>query len=177
MTDGRVRLRDATLRDADLLDAWAADVAAHGEYNDFGMRPDRASRAVLASGPLRNDENGLLIIELVGDGTPIGTVGWHRVRYGPNPASDAWNVGIALVPDARGKGYGSQAQAQLARYLFSTTGVNRVEASTDVDNVAEQRSLEKAGFVREGVQRGAQFRAGAFHDLVTYARLREDPGR
>lgn len=29
-------------------------------------------------------------------------------------------------------------------------------------------------FVREGVQRGAQFRAGAFHDLVTYARTRED---
>jgi RimJ/RimL family protein N-acetyltransferase len=53
--------------------------------------------------------------------------------------------------------------------------VNRIEAQTDVDNVAEQRALEKAGFHREGVARGAQFRAGAYHDLVTYSRLRNDP--
>jgi RimJ/RimL family protein N-acetyltransferase len=44
-----------------------------------------------------------------------------------------------------------------------------------VSNVAEQRALEKAGFTREGVNRQAQFRAGAYHDLVLYARLRSDP--
>jgi RimJ/RimL family protein N-acetyltransferase len=57
----------------------------------------------------------------------------------------------------------------LADYLFETTETNRVEASTDVENVAQQRALEKAGFVREGVQRGAQFRAGAQHDPVNTA--------
>ena len=69
----------------------------------------------------------------------------------------------------------AEAQAQLATYLFSTSDVNRVEASTDVENAAEQRSLEKAGFMREGMQRGAQFRAGAYHDLLTFSRLRNDP--
>ena len=54
------------------------------------------------------------------------------------------------------------------------TWVNRVEASTDSANLAEQRSLEKAGYIREGVARGSQFRAGAYHDLVTYSRLRGD---
>lgn len=175
MSGVRVRLRDATLADAEMLDAWGADAVAQGEFNDFGMEPARESRAVLANGPLRNEENGLLVVELVADGRPIGTVSWHKIRYGPNPESDAWNVGIALLPEARGRGYGAEAQAQLARYLFSTTGVNRVEASTDVENRAEQRSLEKAGFTREGIQRGAQFRAGAFHDLVTFSRLRDDP--
>jgi RimJ/RimL family protein N-acetyltransferase len=53
--------------------------------------------------------------------------------------------------------------------------VNRVEAATDLDNIAEQRSLEKAGFRREGVLRGSQWRAGAYHDLVYYALLRTDP--
>jgi RimJ/RimL family protein N-acetyltransferase len=52
--------------------------------------------------------------------------------------------------------------------------VHRVQASTDVLNVAEQRALERAGFQREGVLRGAQWRRGAFHDLVSYARLRTD---
>jgi RimJ/RimL family protein N-acetyltransferase len=84
-------------------------------------------------------------------------------------------MGISLVPEARGHGHGSEAQRQLADYLFATTDANRVEASTDVENLAEQRSLEKAGFQREGVQRGAQFRAGEYHDLVVYSRLRDDP--
>jgi RimJ/RimL family protein N-acetyltransferase len=170
----RVRLRDVTLADADLLDAWNTP-RAHGEFNDFGMPRSPAPREAMAAGPLRNDHNGLLIVELVADARPIGTVSWHKVMNGPNPESAAWNMGISLVPEARGRGYGSEAQRQLADYLFETTEANRVEASTDVDNLAEQRSLEKAGFAREGVQRGAQFRAGTYHDLIVYSRLRDDP--
>ncbi|MEO6713505.1 MAG: GNAT family protein, partial [Mycobacteriales bacterium] len=59
-------------------------------------------------------------------------------------------------------------------HLFATTDVFRIEASTDVENVAEQRSLERAGFTREGVLRRAQFRSGAYHDIVLYSRLRTD---
>ncbi len=94
--------------------------------------------------------------------------------YGPSPMSDAWQIGIELVPEGRGQGFGTEAQRLVADYLFATSEVNRVEASTDVDNRPEQRSLEKAGYSREGVARGAQFRGGAYHDLVYYARLRED---
>jgi RimJ/RimL family protein N-acetyltransferase len=171
----RVRLREATLTDADLLDAWAADPAAAGEFNDFGRTLEPVDREALARGPLRNERSGQLLVERLSDGVPIGAVSWHRAQYGPSPASDAWNVGIALIPEARGQGYGGEAQAQLAAYLFDNTGVNRVEAQTDIENVAEQRSLEKAGFSREGVIRGAQFRAGAHHDLVVYSRVRDDP--
>ena len=169
-----VRLRDVTLDDADLVDAWNADPASSGEFNDFGGTPKPIDREALARGPLRNERNGQLIIERVADGTPIGHVSWHAVGYGPNPESSAWNVGIALVPEARGHGYGTESQARLAAYLFENTDVNRIEAQTDVDNIAEQRSLEKAGFVREGTARGAQFRAGAYHDLVSYSILRDD---
>lgn len=168
----RVRLRDATLADADLLEAWEAP-AMRGTFNDFGL-PVASMREPLSRGPLRNEHNGLLIVERISDGTPLGTVSWHAVRYGPTEASRAWNIGIALIPEARGQGYGSEAQRLVANELFATTEVNRVEASTDVDNLAEQRALEKAGFRREGIQRGAQFRADEFHDLVTYARLRDD---
>jgi RimJ/RimL family protein N-acetyltransferase len=175
MTDRpRVRLRDVTLADADRLDAWSSDPALGGEFNDFGLEPRPTDREALKRGPLRNERNGQLIVERVADGEPIGVVGWHRVGYGPNPESDAWNVGIELLPDARGQGFGAEAQAQLAAFLFAETAANRVEAQTDIENVAEQRSLEKAGFRREGVARGSQFRAGRFHDLVTYARLRDD---
>ena len=170
----RVRLRDVTLADADLLDDWNRQ-GSQSEFNDFGEEFRPAPRDVLADGPLRNEHNGLLMVELVQDESLVGTVSWHRVRYGPNPESDAWNCGIELRPEHRGMGYGTEAQRQLAAYLFETYDLNRVEASTDVENVAEQRSLEKAGFVREGIQRRAQYRAGGYHDLVTYSRLRDDP--
>ena len=171
MNSRRVRLRDVTLADADRLDAWSADPA---EFNDFGGPRGPVDREALALGPLRNERNGVLIIEVVDDGRPIGTVSWHRVGYGPAGASDAFNIGVELVPDERGHGFGVEAQAMVARYLFENTAVNRVEAQTDIDNIAEQRALEKAGFVREGVLRGTQFRAGAYHDLVSYSVLRAE---
>jgi RimJ/RimL family protein N-acetyltransferase len=169
----RVRLRDLAPADADIVDAWNA-APERSEFNDFGEPPSPLQREVLAHGPMRNEHNGMLLVETVA-GVAIGTVGWHKVRYGPNPESDAWNIGIELEPGSRGRGFGTEAQRELAIYLFDTTDVNRVEASTDVDNLAEQRSLEKAGYTREGIQRGSQFRAGGYHDLVTYARLRDDP--
>jgi RimJ/RimL family protein N-acetyltransferase len=170
-----VRLRDITLEDADMVDAWSLVERGDGGFNDFGLEPDRVDREALRRGPYRNERNGMLIIERIADGVPIGTVGWHRVSYGPNAESAAWNFGIDVIPEARGKGHGSEAQRLLADYLFETTDAHRVEASTDVDNIAEQRSLEKAGFTREGIARGAQLRAGSRRDLVTYARLRDDP--
>jgi len=54
------------------------------------------------------------------------------------------------------------------------TSVNRVEAHTDVSNIAEQRALEGAGFTREGLVRGAQWRAGAYRDGYLYAIVRGD---
>lgn len=104
------------------------------------------------------------------DGAIIGTMSWHAVFYGPTIGSRAWSMGIALAPPWRGQGWGSIAQRLLAEYLLGSA--DRVEASTDVDNVVEQRSLEKAGFEREGILRQAQSRADGQHDLVMYARTR-----
>lgn len=107
---------------------------------------------------------------IVVDGALIGTMSWHAVHYGPTLGSRAWSMGIALAPQWRGQGWGSIAQRLLADHLLGSA--HRVEASTDVDNIAEQRSLERAGFAREGVLRGAQLRAdGRHHDLVMYARV------
>jgi len=103
------------------------------------------------------------------DGDIVGTMSWHAVLYGPTRGSRAWSMGIGLAPECRGTGIGSEAQRMLSEHLLQTA--HRVEASTDVDNIAEQRSLERAGFQREGVLRGAQRRAdGANHDLVMYSR-------
>ncbi len=71
---------------------------------------------------------------------------WFAVRHGPFSTARALNIGIFLLPEHRGCGYGSTAPAVFADYLFANTLVERLEAGTDVDNIAEQRALERAGF-------------------------------
>lgn len=159
-----------TVDDADLLDRWQRPDMA-GEFNDFGIAYSPAREAIERTG-LIEPNRGTMIVERLVDREPIGTVTWRAVAYGPNPESRAWNIGIALIPAARGRGLGSEAQRLLAENLFATTPANRVEAMTDVTNLAEQRALEKAGFHREGVLEGSQFRAGDWHGLVVYAMVR-----
>jgi RimJ/RimL family protein N-acetyltransferase len=166
----KVRLRRVTVDDSDLLERWQS-VEYVGEFNDFGL-PGGPIRERIQKNGLIGVQGGTLIVELEAGSQPIGTVSWRQVQYGPNPESFAWNIGINLIPEARGRGYGSEAQQVLVARLFATSGVNRIEAMTDVDNLAEQRALEKAGFVREGVLRSAQFRPGGWHDLVVYSCIR-----
>jgi ribosomal-protein-alanine N-acetyltransferase len=63
----------------------------------------------------------------------------------------------------------------LCDYLFEHTPVQRIEAGTHPENLAERKSLEKAGFRLDGVVRAAEFRAGRWRDGYLYSRLRDDP--
>jgi RimJ/RimL family protein N-acetyltransferase len=172
-SDRGIRLRQATLDDVELLMLWSSSPRYFGEFNDFGLERRRPYLELITKNELIDSNGGTLMVERIADTKAIGTVSWRQVRYGPTPESAAWNIGISLIPEMRGHGFGGAAQRLLAAHLFATTSVNRIEAGTDVDNLAEQRALEKAGFTREGVFRGAQHRAGAWHDLVIYAVVRD----
>jgi len=164
-----VNLRPVRANDLAVLDSLNSET--DDPFNFFGFRPSDVWHRRFAETGLVSEENGTLVIEDEA-GTMLGDISWRLVHYGPTAGSRAYNIGIALLPQHRGRGYGWAAQVAVARYLFRTTAVQRVEASTDVANVAEQRSLEKAGFHREGVLRRAQYRAGDWHDLVVYSVLR-----
>lgn len=163
------RLRPARPAEEDVLARWRDEPAS--EFEDFRGGP-APGRYDTTSGSPPAGLGRLVVTD--GDDVLLGTVSWHEVTYGPNRGSTALNIGISLRPAARGSGHGSRAQRMLADYLFVSYPVNRVEASTDVANVVEQAALVRAGFVRECVLRGAQWRSGAWRDLVQYARLRTD---
>ncbi|MCX6422531.1 MAG: GNAT family protein [Actinobacteria bacterium] len=136
-------------------------------------RPDDSSEWDQWSGEFISAHSEMHRAGIERAGELVGSMSWHEEMYGPTVGSLCWNIGIGLVAVWRGKGFGAAAQRALAEHLFETTPHNRVEASTDVENVAEQRALERAGFTREGILRGAQHRAdGIHHDLVVYSMLR-----
>jgi RimJ/RimL family protein N-acetyltransferase len=168
----RVRLRPVTEDDFTVLQKVTQHPETTGEFSWIGWYSPQGWRQRW------DDENGLIGLDggtlmVVRDDEPVGMVTWRRRQTGP--VAHCWITGIALVPEARGHGYGTEAQRLLLRYLFEHTTVHRIEAITEVDNIAEQRALEKAGFLREGVMRGEFWRSGAWRDTVIYGILRTDP--
>jgi RimJ/RimL family protein N-acetyltransferase len=117
------------------------------------------------------DDVGRLAVEA--DGQAAGFVSYSKGRYGHQ--GDYYDIGILLKPEFRGRGIGWRAQAMLADYLFQLLPIERVQAGTQPENIAEQKSLVKAGFQLEGVIRACEFRAGAWRDGLLYSRLRHDP--
>jgi RimJ/RimL family protein N-acetyltransferase len=168
-----IGLRPVERADLPLLDTWTNDVAINGSYNTFGLEPRNGLEPGFNAHGLLSEQQAMLLI-VTFDADVVGVMSYHQVRYGPNSGSRAYNIGLHITPDQRGKGYGSDAQRLLADYLLQTYPIGRVEAATDRTNLPEQRALEKAGFTREGVLRKAQWRAGDWHDLVVYSRVRGD---
>ena len=169
-----ITLRPLREEDLDSLSG-RESVGASSPFDDFGHRgAGSLRRGFEIDGflPDRGEERGRLAV--LEGGTLAGTVSWHSVQYGPNDGSRAFNLGIVLLAEHRGRGIGPAALRVFARYLFNHTTVARLEGSTDVENVAMNRACERAGFKREGVLRGAQFRLGIHRDLVLYSLLRSD---
>lgn len=167
-----VQLRPIAETDLDQLERLHEDRAEAGELGFFGFRNPGQLRRQWAEQGFLTVQGGRLAIAHDADDRFLGEVQWHQVLQGP--ASPCWNIGISLLTAERGRGYGKRAQRLLVEYLFAHTQVNRVEASTEVVNVAEQKALEWAGFTREGILRGACFRGGAWRDMVLYSVLRAE---
>jgi aminoglycoside 6'-N-acetyltransferase len=142
-----------------------------GEFQWFGFTSATQLCARLAEDGFLSPDGGMLAILL--DGRHVGRVEWFARSWGRPATSSCWEIAIGVSVEHRGRGIGSSAQDLLARYLFENTRAERVQASTDVENLAERRALTKAGFQEEGTLRRAQWRAGAWHDMVLYSRLRE----
>jgi ribosomal-protein-alanine N-acetyltransferase len=172
MPEAPVRLRPIEEADLDTLRRFDTDPSSRGPYLPSAFRsPHARRRRWEQDGWLGGDVSQLAVV--LPDGTLAGTVSWRTVRTA-GPEGGCLEIGALLFPEHRGKGLGTAAQRLLAEYLFATTLANRLQAITDVENLAEQRALERAGFRREGIMRGLAFDRGRWHDGVLYARLRDD---
>ena len=164
-----ITLRPVREEDLDTVRRLATDPQFVGN-NWNGFRDAGAlTRRHAQDGFLARD-NGFLMIDT---GETAGIVTYREGQYGS--AGPYVEIGIVLAPEFRGRGIGWRAQAMLTDYLFQHRPVQRIQAGTQPENIAEQRALAKAGFQLEGVLRACEFRAGQWHDGLLYSRLRTDP--
>ena len=173
-----VRLRPVQPSDLSWMASMASDPVAVGEHNWGGEPRDPAAveeslRSDFVRDGMIAEGDGSLVVDLNSD-TPIGTVSWRTERWGPSLASQCPAFGIALLPQYRGRGFGTEAQRHLIDYLFETTPAHRIQSDTAVDNPAEQASLRKAGLTVEGTVREAEYRDGDYHDHILFSILRSE---
>ncbi len=72
-----------------------------------------------------------------------------------DPRIEGPKIGIGYVMNRayQGKGYMTEATRAIIDWAFQQPSIYRVYATTDVDNIASQRVMEKAGMMREGLLR------------------------
>ncbi|CAH5860315.1 Spermidine N(1)-acetyltransferase [Klebsiella aerogenes] len=97
-------------------------------------------------------------------GTPLGDIGLRISAKNPHEA----DVGYALLPQAQGQGYASEALRAICDYGFTTLGIHAINAWVLGDNQGSSRLLEKHGFVRIQVLENAYHLNGVDYDDWIY---------
>lgn len=146
------------------------DFDVRGEYLPSAMHsPIDLERKIDADGMANDGLVRLVIVEQPGDAI-IGTV-WHAKAV---PYFNAREIGYTLSSEHRGRGITTEAVRLLARYLFNSSLVNRLEIRMDTRNQSSEKVAIKCGFQKEGVSRGANFVRGHHVDMNLYALLRHE---
>jgi RimJ/RimL family protein N-acetyltransferase len=83
-------------------------------------------------------------------GTVVGDVGFHR----PPDEAGMIEVGYAVIPSRRRRGYASEAARALIGWARSQPSVGVIVAGCETNNLASIRTLERVGFRRTGVVSG-----------------------
>ncbi|MBQ7299293.1 MAG: GNAT family N-acetyltransferase [Clostridia bacterium] len=145
--------------------SFCASPTVYGAYQPFRFSSPAVLIGDYQSGAMWNADGGILLIEELGEAVGLAEV--TLVREG------LARVGMILLPDNRGCGIGTQALGMLRDYLADNYPVARIEADTDVENIAGQRILENNGFVCEGTMRCCRFYRGRYHDSYLYSYITE----
>ena len=100
------------------------------------------------------------------DGVLVGDFQFrHCDKTTPN---GAWDMGLELSEDVRGRGIGTAALIAGTQYAFDQ-GAHRIQGSTAEDNHAMRKAFEKAGWKFEGVLRALFIEDGVPQDYYSYA--------
>jgi RimJ/RimL family protein N-acetyltransferase len=163
---GREEADVATLH-AELYDDAAEWARAHSEpWGPVAVESGRSPFAVTE--PTAKTESFSAVS--LSDGQLIG----HALLWGIDAHNRGAHIGLALLRDARGRGYGNDIVRVLCRYGFVVRSLHRLQVDTLADNLAMITAAEKNGFVLEGTLRRSAWVTGEFVDEVILGLLATD---
>lgn len=102
----------------------------------------------------------------------MGGIGYSVLER--SPAGKRVEPGYFLEKRYWGKGYCTEALAELLRFAFEEDGVRRVDMCCISDNVRSARVMEKCGLVFEGERRGYEWHVDSVKSRRYYGILKEE---
>jgi ribosomal-protein-alanine N-acetyltransferase len=82
-------------------------------------------------------------------------------------------LGYCLAREFWSNGYTTEAVKAVLRYMFIEIGLNRIEASHSINNIASGRVLEKIGMLLEGQSKDYYFSNSGFQDSRLFGITKE----
>ena len=157
---GEICIRCVEDTDLEFL-CFCASPTVYGSYQGFRFTSRTSVMAAFQEDGFWSDEGGILLIEECNEAVGLAQVTFVREGLA--------RVGMILLPEHRGTGIGTTALGMLRDYLSENYPIARIEADTDVENLAGQRILENNDFVCEGTMRAFRFWGGQYHDSLLYS--------
>ena len=169
---GKVGLRARDQADIAVLHAELyEDIATHMRADSRPWRPIPAgsSASPYAIGEPRDDVACFSAVELVS-----GELAGEALLWAIDLHNRTAHLGLSLRPAFRGRGLGTDVVLALCEYGFAVRGLHRLQVDTLAGNTAMIRAASRAGFVREGMLRGAAWVDGEFADEMILGLLASD---
>lgn len=170
-TGALTRLAAPLPEDKEAFARWSRDDVYLRNLDDDPARPLAESSFANFDTPATSPDSFYFHIRTLEDDSLIGFVVLHSVKWTNQSAWLTIGIGEAAY---RGRGYGQDVLRLILGYAFGELNLYRVGLTVMAYNAAAIQAYERAGFVREGAQRGAVQRAGARHDLLHFGMLRDE---
>lgn len=168
----RLDVRIVEKEDVADWEKWIQDPDFRGSFEPFPRQVTLAdAEKEFASSPGAGSDDHNYFVQKK-DGTRIGIAIDSVVRQ----FGKCIEIGYIISRAEQGNGYATEAASILVDYLFLSRNIERIQATTVVDNIASQKVLEKLGFKREGELRKAGWIRGRWLNYYIWSLLREEWG-
>jgi RimJ/RimL family protein N-acetyltransferase len=163
-----VALRGETDDDEDVLFRIWSDLDTWEQRSPAAPAP--LTRESFRQRRAKDDYAGDADFVITVDGAPVGRCTlFHEDRLARHG-----EVGIALLPEARGRGVGTAALAQLVEFAFVRRNLRRLYLRALSSNAAGLAAYRKVGFVEEGRHREHCWVRGRYEDEIAMGLLRAE---
>ena len=169
---GRLTLRPFAEGDAPFLfemysDPQTARYLSYPPFTETGQAQAMVERILKAQAEERTVDR---VIARKSDGAPVGSC----TLFSWNKQCARAEIGYCLMRTHTSQGYMHEALRGFIDYAFGVLAMNRIEADIDPRNARSAKSLERLGFLKEGLLRERWIVAGEVSDTALYGLLRRD---
>lgn len=171
LTGQQVYFRGIESSDFVFLKKWISDekVTALLETGTFPPTTERLNEQF--GRDLTSAKDVVFIIIRTADDVPIGWGGLYDINWIAHSCelrffigeTKSWTLSFAL-----------EGMLLLIKYGFEKLNMHRIKAGANVENGRSWKTLERVGFVREGIFRDLIYRNGRYYDAYMYSILKKE---